>query len=118
MVVVGIVIHYATKSGSQAPKEQQKAVGSMNLGLVNGAKQQQVLHRLGRPTSKQGRCWIYRTNAGRYNGTYVGKYIDAVRFCFIGGVVSDIEDHWIAVTNLPPSWRAPVVFSSGTPSPP
>lgn len=64
VVVIGVVIHYATGSGSHTPKQQQNAVGSMTLGLINGAKQQQVLHRLGRPNSKRGRCWMYRTNAG------------------------------------------------------
>ena len=80
LVVVGVAIHYATGSGSLTPKQQQSALGSMNLGISDGATQRGVLHRLGRPTGKQGRCWIYHASTGKVGGIYVGKNIDAVRF--------------------------------------
>jgi hypothetical protein len=60
---------------------------------------------------------MYRTNTGKFNGIYVGKYIDAVRFCFIGSVLSNIEDHWNLHDAKGPRWMAPVVISPH-PSPP
>jgi hypothetical protein len=113
VAVVAVVIYDTKGSGSHTPVRQD-AAGSMNLGLVAGESQRGVLRRLGPPSSKREGCWIYRTTAGNFRGTYVGRYIDAVRFCFIGSVLSDIEDHWNLHDSKGPRWLPPVEFSTDT----
>lgn len=68
--------------------------------MAYGDTAKQVLAKLGAPTRKQSACWIYDAHSHTLNGMYLGKVIDAAKFCFADGpaggtVVSTIYEHLI-----------------------
>lgn len=100
LVATGL-IHYATDFGNsstqlqpglfttsyssaQQQQQQQLGDGALNLGIAYGTTPKQVLRRLGSPTTKQARCWIYR-GPTKIPGSYRALYVDAAKFCFSAG---------------------------------
>ena len=93
IAVGGVIYHLSDSAGHPHPSNQQETIGRMNLGIPYGASPTQVLRRLGEPTKKHAGCWVYGAHAGAVQGIFAGKWIDAVKFCFVEGVASDIRDH-------------------------
>ena len=113
IAAVGAVRHSVSSTHTTASRSpaasRQLDVGEQNGGVAYGDTAQQVLAKLGAPTKKQSACWIYDTPSHTLNGMYLGKVIDAAKFCFadgpVGGtVVSTIYEHLIssAAGRLPP----------------
>jgi hypothetical protein len=95
----------SSKSSHTASSEQlDLEVGEQNGGIAYGDTAKQVTAKLGRPGKKQSACWIYSAPDHTLHGEYLGKVIDAVRYCFadgpVGGqVVSTIYEHLIPSAN-------------------
>lgn len=92
---------YLTRSGSHSTSapagkpNRDGFQGNFNGGefaISDGMKPKDVLDRLGPPNVKSGPCWIYRIHKGQLAGYTTEPIYDAVRFCFLEGVVSHIED--------------------------
>jgi hypothetical protein len=90
-----------------------------SFGVPSGSTPKEVLARLGPPDRKRGGCWIYGVSGHTFHGVKILPQIagiDAVRYCFYGGVVSIVEDHWRKVNGLDPfgePWVGPMSFGCG-----
>lgn len=106
-----------TQSGSHASKEVFGTFGA--FGVTDGMRSAEVLARFGAPDQKRSGCWIYRIREGTFHGIKLLPQvagIDAVRYCFYGGVVTVIEDHWRLVNGISAfgqPWIAPLTFGCG-----
>lgn len=113
LAAVGIGAFYAATSVGRNSK--QEAIPTMNLGIPYGTTPRQLLARLGPPDRRRGNCWTYAAHAGSVRSIYAGEYTDAVRFCFVAGIVSDIHDHEIAYTyhhiRIRAKWILPLTFA-------
>ena len=92
---------YLTQSSSHSAKPPTAKLnrdgfqGNFNggeFGISDGMKPKEVLDRIGRPNVRSGPCWIYRIHDGRFAGYTTERIYEAVRVCFLEGVVSHIED--------------------------
>jgi hypothetical protein len=117
-VAGGALYHVLGPTGStdtrKSPPRRQTEVGEQNGGIAYGDTAKQVLTKLGSPTQKQAACWIYDAHLHTINGMYLGKVIDAMKFCFAegplgGNVVSTIYEHFIpsVTASLPKDKRPP-----------
>jgi hypothetical protein len=97
-------------SGSGRPTAGPRpATGEQSAGIAFGAGPTQVLRTLGAPAAKRSGCWSYPASAHRVGGTYLGKYVDGLRFCFAGGpagglAVTTIFEHVVAHRLLNKNW--------------
>lgn len=106
LAVVGGVIYHArsatdsTPSGD-APPPRQLQVGEQNGGVAYGDNAEQVMAKVGSPTTRHRACWNYRAHAHTVNGEYLGQSVDGLTYCFGDGpaggkVVTSIFEHIVA----------------------
>jgi hypothetical protein len=115
LAAAGGVTYWMTHSGgrSHSTKEVYGTFG--DFGVSYGTNERQLRAQVGTPDRKRNGCWIYRVRHATLGGSKLPQEvaaIDAVRYCFSEGVVSDIEDHW------PPgfgwkTWNPPITFGCG-----
>jgi len=85
-----------------------RSAHSSPLTLVFGATPKHILHVAGRPTTIEGRCWIYRPKAGMEGGlptstvgsislgqpgSIAARTANGLKLCFFGGTFSDAFIH-------------------------
>lgn len=101
LAVVGAALYgvHSSKHGTSAPTvtvNRDGFPGNFNggeFGVADGMKPAEVLHRFGSPATKSEGCWVYPIRNATFAGYATERSYDAVRFCFLEGVVSRIEDH-------------------------
>jgi len=129
LVVAGLVGHLlghgkASAPVSPRPRERRSAalpLGELSLGVAFGATPEQVVRRLGAPTTRDGSCWVYRGRAGAVRGRVSGPYVDALKFCFSPGplgrnVVTQIYSHTVAHTIVETDPMSHTVFKRRFPA--
>lgn len=120
-VAIGATV-YATQSGGHSsgpPKEIYGTFGA--FGVSYGTTGKQLLAKFGPPDAKRGGCWIYRIHGDTFRGIKLIQlpYVDGVRYCFYGKVVSEIEDHRTypaaVVKRFGPEkpWSPPLTYGCG-----
>lgn len=110
VLLIGGVILHSTGSGNASTQDRPKrsapasskrpSYGEFNLGIAYGMAPNEVLRRLGSPTSTHAGCWLYRGKNGIIRGHYSSPYVagypaagydDAIKYCFsegpVGGMV-------------------------------
>lgn len=102
---------------SQPSKEVYGTFGA--FGVSYGTHRTELLARFGEPDQKRNSCWIYRVSRTSFHGIKLNPQtvgMDAVRYCFYGGAVAIIENHWppgIRNHSQSGKWLAPLTYGCG-----
>ena len=121
LIVAGGATAYAvTCSGGGGTDPTKEVYGTFGaFGVDSGSTPAQVRAKLGEPDRKRAGCWIYGVHGTSFHGSPVLPQISgivAVRYCFLDGVVSVVEDHWRKVKGkdpFPTPWVGPLSFGCG-----
>jgi hypothetical protein len=130
VAVIGAGFHLLGSDSSSTASDTAAAQShpeNQSVGVSYGDSPAQVLAKVGSPTKKQAACWIYSAKAHTVRGAYLGKFTDALRYCFGDGpaggkAVSAIEVHIVPHTQLdgkwyPGGWNHAVVVLAAPPPP-
>ncbi len=111
-----LIVRPTGSASSRARKDARPPLGEHNLGIVYGATPDQVRRRLASPDEKRAGCWIYDAPRGTVNGIATFQGVDGMKYCFLNGVVSDIQWHFETYTwknqPVPAHWGEPENFQS------
>jgi hypothetical protein len=109
VAVGGALFHFDRSTGSMPPRTASPPhaleIGEQNGGVAYGDTAKQVVAKLGPPTRQRAACWVYSAGGHTIHGEYLGKWIDALKFCFadgpVGGrVVATIYEHILPTAPL------------------
>jgi hypothetical protein len=124
LVVAGGVIYHVTDSGGStaatgSSSGRRLEIGTQSAGIAFGASRQDVLRKLGPPSTKQAACLVYRATNHAVHGEYLGELVDGLKYCFADGpaggkAVAGIYEHVLAHTfhhkHIPAGWSPAITL--------